>query len=726
MTDNLNTTNTVVAAKKSRSAFLSLLILSGLGVALNLGGSFISHNAGIPLPLDTLGTMLTAVLGGYMPGMIVGFLTNIILGIYDNSMPYYAIVNIATAALAYFVWKFGCFKKPLRLIPAAVLLSAITAVLGSVLTWYLNVFSTGGMSQQLADRLSESTGKQTFFIQFLSDFLMELADKSIMLLLCFIILLVLPDSIKQRFSSLAIHHSKADRETKKAIMSTKCRVLSLKRKVLIIFVPAALIIAGAGMTISYVLFRDYIISQHKQLAERITDLEVDAITAESVDLYLENGGSSESYAETKEKLQSILDSTPDVQYIYVYKIMEDGCHVVFDLDSGGLQGSPVGEVIPFDEGFMERVPDLLAGKYIDPIITDDTYGWLLTVYKPVYDSLGNCTCYAAVDISMDLLASYGVSFMTKLASLLLAILTVILAIAVWLVEHNVVLPVNTLAYCTSGFAYNSKEARAESVERLKELEIDTGDEIENLYNALVKTMGDSMEYVSDIQHKTETISKMQNGLIMVLADMVESRDKCTGDHVRKTAAYVALIGKEMQKRGFYKDQMTDEFIENINNAAPMHDIGKIKVSDVILNKPGKLTDEEFEIMKLHTVYGSEIIDRAIAIVPESDYLVEAKNVSMYHHEKWNGKGYPTGLAGEDIPLAARIMAVADVFDALVSQRSYKKPFTIEKALSIIKEDAGTHFDPLVAEAFLGAEEEVRKIATDFGEKYNPPSPNKDS
>ncbi|MBQ6530516.1 MAG: HD domain-containing protein, partial [Clostridia bacterium] len=178
-----------------------------------------------------------------------------------------------------------------------------------------------------------------------------------------------------------------------------------------------------------------------------------------------------------------------------------------------------------------------------------------------------------------------------------------------------------------------------------------------------------------------------------------------------------IIMEEMKARGIYEDRLTDQFIEDVKNAAPLHDIGKIYISDVVLNKPGKLTDEEFEIMRSHTTLGSTIIDRAIEIVPESGYLEEAKNLSEYHHEKWNGKGYPHGISGEDIPLSARIMAVADVFDALVSRRSYKEPFTFEKAVEIIREDAGTHFDPLVVEAFLGAEDRVREVAEEF-EKYS--------
>ncbi len=132
-----------------------------------------------------------------------------------------------------------------------------------------------------------------------------------------------------------------------------------------------------------------------------------------------------------------------------------------------------------------------------------------------------------------------------------------------------------------------------------------------------------------------------------------------------------------------------------------------------MNKPGKLTDEEFEIMKTHTTAGKKMIEEAIQNVKGAAYLAEAKNLAAYHHEKWNGCGYPSGLSGEEIPLSARVMAVADVFDALVSKRCYKEPFSFEKAMSIIKESAGSHFDPKVVEAFVSAGEEVRQVAENF-------------
>ena len=182
--------------------------------------------------------------------------------------------------------------------------------------------------------------------------------------------------------------------------------------------------------------------------------------------------------------------------------------------------------------------------------------------------------------------------------------------------------------------------------------------------------------------------------------------------MRKPADYTRIILNQLKKDGAYPEQLTKAFIEDVVQSAPLHDVGKIRISDAILNKPGKLTPEEFEEIKTHTTAGRDILTSAIDTVAEesSGYLNEARNLAWCHHEKWDGTGYPRGLSGEDIPLSARIMAVADVFDALVSRRSYKEPFPFDTSLEIIREGSGTHFDPKVAEAFLRAEAEVRRVA----------------
>jgi energy-coupling factor transport system substrate-specific component len=196
----------------------------------------------------------------------------------------------------------------------------------------------------------------------------------------------------------------------------------------------------------------------------------------------------------------------------------------------------------------------------------------------------------------------------------------------------------------------------------------------------------------------------------VLGDMVENRDENTGGHVRRTAAYAELIAKQLQMDGKEKDEIDDAFVATIAVAAPLHDIGKINISDVILNKPAKLTDEEFAEMKKHTLYGRDMLLRASKNLGETAYLKMAKEIAYSHHEWWDGsRGYPERLKGKDIPLSARIMAVADVFDALVSERPYKKAFSVDKAFQIITEESGTHFDPEVVDAFIRNREAAEQI-----------------
>ncbi|MBR5969652.1 MAG: response regulator [Lachnospiraceae bacterium] len=205
----------------------------------------------------------------------------------------------------------------------------------------------------------------------------------------------------------------------------------------------------------------------------------------------------------------------------------------------------------------------------------------------------------------------------------------------------------------------------------------------------------------ELTQRMEQIDEMQETLLIGLADMIEFRDEGTGNHVRQTQLYVELIAFELKKRGIYTDILTDEYIRNTIKAAPLHDIGKIHVPDYILQKPGKLTEEEFEEIKKHPLYGADIIDKTLKKIADNSYIDVIHDIVLYHHERWDGKGYPTGKAGEEIPLCARIMSVADVFDALFEDRVYKpgiKP--ISSTMDIMRKGQGTQFDPKVLEVFL--------------------------
>lgn len=221
----------------------------------------------------------------------------------------------------------------------------------------------------------------------------------------------------------------------------------------------------------------------------------------------------------------------------------------------------------------------------------------------------------------------------------------------------------------------------------------------------------------DVQHHTlmrhvEHLMDLQDNIILGMANLIENRDGDTGEHIKRTSQYVEMLAKKAREAGLYTDVLTDEYITLLVKAAPMHDVGKISVPDRILQKPGRLTEEEFEQMQRHAPEGGRIVREVFRDVEDETYIEIAAQVAACHHEKWDGSGYTSGLSGEDIPLSARIMALADVFDALVSKRCYKDAMSYDKAFQIIEESAGSHFDPQLAEVFLDMREEIIKTLSE--------------
>jgi len=217
-----------------------------------------------------------------------------------------------------------------------------------------------------------------------------------------------------------------------------------------------------------------------------------------------------------------------------------------------------------------------------------------------------------------------------------------------------------------------------------------------------------------VQKKAEEVLDLQNVVLAVMADLVEFRDKSTGGHIMRTRHYLkALINGVIQNNSEYKDEISAWNMNFFLQSALLHDVGKIAISDRILNKPGKLTREEFDIMKTHVTVGVDAIKRIMRETNQHSFLDHALLLVGTHHEKWDGSGYPAGLKGKNIPLEGRLMAIVDVYDALISDRPYKKVFTHERACKIIEEGAGTHFDPALVDVFLKVEGEFSRIA---GEK----------
>jgi len=212
-----------------------------------------------------------------------------------------------------------------------------------------------------------------------------------------------------------------------------------------------------------------------------------------------------------------------------------------------------------------------------------------------------------------------------------------------------------------------------------------------------------------IRERTMQFNRLQNSIVSVLANVVENRDTGTGGHIERTSAYIKILIDGMKKSGVYLDEIHNWDTDKIISSARMHDLGKVSVTDIIINKPGKLTENEYEIMKTHAQEGERIIDEIIARTGEGEFLRNARLFAGCHHERWDGKGYPHRLKGTEIPLQGRIMAIVDVYDALVSERPYKKAIPADEAVEIIMQSAGTHYDPLIADVFFQSRELFKQV-----------------
>ena len=701
--------------KDGHAVYRILLIV--VAVLINFALPKLAGVIKLPLYLDNIGTLLAAILGCYLPGIFVGYLNNIINMFSDPASAYYVVLSTIIACFGTYFGKKGYFDNILKVLVTVPVFAFIGGVLGSLLTYLIYGYGLGeGISAPYAKALLENGKLSVFRAQMLSDVIIDIVDKAVTAVSVYFILKLIPKDKRSRFKLTGWRQTPLPGKTVKELKKSETRSFTLRSKMVAIISMIMLIVAVVTTVISYFIYRNFALEQYTYNCKCASKLAASYIDPDKIGDFLKEGDSSPEYVKTEKKLEEIRNNDPDIEYIYVYIFEQKGVTVLFDIDSydrenGELEvkGREPGEVIVLEKYLQPYKEMFLAGEPVESIMDDTIYGRLLTTFEPVYDSEGRCVCYAGADIKVENIRVAAIGYITKIFSLFTGFYVLILALCIWLIDYHIVYPIGAMTMVARKFAYDTEEGRDKSVEKLQELEIRTGDEIENLYESLSKTIAETVGYLDEVTEKSELINKMQNGLICVLADMVESRDKNTGNHVRSTAAYVRLIMNKMKEKGIYGDVLTDEYIDTVINYAPLHDIGKIMISDLILNKPAKLTDEEFELMKAHTVEGGKIIESAMRLVSDGTYLEEAKNVATYHHERWDGKGYPCGMKGEEIPLAARIMAVADVFDALVSKRSYKEPFPYEKALEIIRENSGKQFDPVIAEIFLECEPEIREI-----------------
>ncbi|MBO4779866.1 MAG: GGDEF domain-containing protein, partial [Selenomonadaceae bacterium] len=535
-----------VSAKK-----ITLICIAGW--ALNLIGSLFANVFALPFYLDTGGTVFIAALGGYVPGIAVGFFTNLTKSFVTPSEMYFCSISIAIAILTTFFSRrgyFSNFRKAIFLIPALAFLAG-----------------TGDFLLEHFLRASDFlTSFNAYEESFINKFPIEFVDKAISVLIAFFMMKFVPAHIRKNFRTLGQKQAPLSEDMREAIDERKNLSSSLRTKTLAILMLSSLLLSFSISLISYLLFRESAVNDRVRFADGLVSVVLNEINPDKVDEYLKLVRDAEGYKETEDRLYTVKNSNRAVEYIYVYRIDKNGCHVIFDLNTSKYEGDKTGEVVPLEESVLPYRDDLIAGKPIPPIISNDEYGFLLTLYKPLYDVNGKCQCYAAIDYSMEALTEYARTFMIKLLALFIGCFIFIFAIGIVFVENNIILPVNTMAYCARHFSYDSSVARERNIERIKQLKICTGDEIENLYQAMIRTTENILKYLEHLQRARTQVSDM---LVKVSEmDEIAHKDSLTG--VQNKTAYVEateqLDNKIASGRAEFCIVMVDvNFLKKIND-----------------------------------------------------------------------------------------------------------------------------------------------------------------
>ena len=704
--------------KKRKYGILYGYLAVVIGVIINvILGIVVNSILGLPLYLDVTGTVFVAAVAGLLPAVLTGLLTNVIISFIIPNAFYFALLSVMVAIVAAYYARYD----KLHNIKGLISYFFILAILGGTLTTLIHYLLLGATQYQaVADfahtiTASSKTGLAFYMGVALINTIIQGIDKALASAVGLALARLVPSKIK---SEIYDSGWKQKPISKEEILSSK--VLGNKNNLLkkivfmLVFVATAFVVIISLVSIN-IYFEDCK-EEYSINAMNAATFASEVIDGDRVIDYIKWGEETSDYRNTRDLLQKILKSSQGVHYLYVVRIERNNLIYLFDMDTGEEKGFAPGTVKPIEESFKPYVDQLMKGEEVCTIICKSESDMVLTAFAPIKKADGKTVAYACADIYFGYMSKFAQEFLIKTLLIFSGFLILAIQWALSVTGYGLVYPISSITKAARGFIESMGDQKAidESVRKTRSLDIKTNDEVQELYEVICKMQLEMAEQVRDLRHYADSTSKMQNGLIITMADMVENRDSDTGAHIQKTAAYVRVILNGLKNKGYYAEKLTEKYMADVEMSAPLHDIGKIHISDTILNKPGKLTEEEFEIMKTHTIYGREIMENAIGTVKGENYLKEARNMAAYHHERWDGKGYPEGLHGEVIPLSARIMAVADVFDALTSPRVYKPAFPLEKALAILEEESGKQFDPKCIEAFMDSLTDVKRIL----KKYN--------
>lgn len=705
-------------------------IAVSIGIVINVAVSFVFSKLNLPIYMDTMGTIVISALGGAFPGIVTAIMTNLIGSLFNNAAIYFGAVNAAVAIFTSWFVRYRPFKNIRNIFLFIGGAAVICGTLSAIVQWLLIGAPQNRLIAETVEGIASSL-KIPALLAFLGvNFLINIIDKSFSVLIALLVLWIIPKDVRMRiWNSGWRQRPLSEEELSRLKHWGKDTKGSMKTRLTLVLLAASIMLMTVMGWIWIQIYFTGEIKDKKETAYRTAKFAASVIDPKRVDSYLQRGRDASGYANTEELLRKIRDNSSGIQYLYVIKIDEKQTTFVFDLDTkpgyekyetnaADSRLYQAGETIPTEPEMMPYMDDFLQGKEIPPIEIRNKLNWLIATYYPVKDSDGKAVCYVGVDTSVDYVADYLKTYVIRICLIMAGFLILIFACGLWTTGSLMVYPINTIAVGVENLmnAGDDQKALDEAVKELRNYDIQTQDEVEKLYHEVCALALNQAEQLRSIRRFSDSTAKMQDGLILTIADLVEKRDSDTGSHIQKTAGYVKVIVESLQKKGYYAGKITPKFVSDVVRSAPLHDVGKINIPDSVLNKGSELTPEEYEIIKTHTTAGKRIMENAISTVEGENYLKEARNMAAYHHERWDGSGYPEGLHGEVIPLSARIMAVADEFDDLTSKKTTHEPYSFDEAVAMIRDGAGTLYDPKCVEAFMDSLPEIKVIYRKYNTK----------
>ena len=707
--------------KKEPRKFSYTIITGICAIALNMALSIMCENLHLPLYLNSIGVIFASAAGGILTGVVTGFLTTFLMMPFNPLAIYYGVILVTIALFTSLFTKtlgFRSIKNTFFFTLGIIIYDTFSV---TFLSWFLyNRDISIGAYGMLAVYLNENVfNNHPFYSLALSVLATTTVDKIITIAICFILLNCLPkrfmnifpygyifmidrrDAIKRKDYYLNLYKTK-QRDVK----------FPLRRKVLYITIGLSVLFGLVGGIIGIYEFTSKNLDYYNLYAENSLDLITNVIDIDDFNSYIkdyeEGKELPDKYYSDKSELIELKKSLDLAESIHIVKATNEGFEIIMDIENEDSK-LEVGEIISYNKKELEQIDDIKQGNNLEFSVSKRHGAKSITNYMPLKDN-NEFVGYIMIDLRLDDFMFSNYVYSIKIISLLFAISIIVSCLLYEGTRLLVLEPVIEMAELSNDFSINTD--LSEYIEKMNDIKIYTRDEVLELYESIKHMTSMIRSYTQDLKDKNEYIEKFSENLIEILAVMSESRDTSTGEHIRRTSLFVKEIAKRLSLNSIYKDYLTEERINVLYKASPLHDIGKIQISDVILNKPGKLTSDEFEVMKTHTVKGKEILERALIGIESNEFLNVAITLSLYHHERWDGSGYPYGISGEDIPIDARIMAVADVFDALISKRVYKDAYSLEDALEIMEEENGKHFDPIVYKAFTDSLMEIKQIIKD--------------